>query len=487
MLRRFALLALILALAAPSLAQTPPVQVKRGALTLENVPDTPGPVRDRLRQYTNTRSAGFFDFLPAGGVLIGTRFTNTVQLHAVAMPMGDRRQLTFFDDRITGAAAQPGKSGYILFEQDSGGDENFQGFLLDPKGGRYQQFTEPGTRNEGPLFSRDGARIAWAQAKDNGDYDILMCESGKPYTRAVIHKGKGALSVEDWSPTGDRLLLSQYISIAESKLFVLTHGGGLKQLTPDLKVSYRSAEFTPDGKSVLTISDEGSEFARLTRIDLATDKRAVLSPETRWDVEEFDLSPDGRTLAYAVNADGASELKLLDLKTGKAVATPKLPPGVIGAMGWDETGARLGLSINSATAPTDVYVLTTKSKSLARWTQSETGGLDPDDFIEPKLERFRTFDSGAGGPKEISAWVYEPKTPGPHPAIIDIHGGPESQSRPTFSSNHQYWARELGMAVIVPNVRGSTGYGKTFVSLDNGLKRADSVKDIGAVLDWMAG
>lgn len=485
MLRSLAAAALVLTLAAPAVAQEV-VVTKRGALTMENVPETPRDVRERLIQYSNTRSASFLGFLPVGGALIATRFADTPQLHTVASPGADRRQITFFDDRITGARVRPGKSGEIMFTQDKGGDEYFQGFILDPKTGLSTAFTEAGTRNESIVFSRDGGRIAWASVtRDSSNYAILVGDTGKPDSRAVVHTGNGHLAVEDWSPSGDRLLLSQYVSIAKSRLFVFTFGGGVVELTPELDVAHAGGEFTADGKAIITVTEENSEFGRLARIELASGKRTFFATGVNWDVEGFDISPDGRTLAYSVNVDGASELKLFDLRTNKPLAAPKLPPGIVAFFDWDERGERLGMTLVSGTSPADAYVYTLRTNKLVRWTQSETGGLDPSVFVEPKLVRFPTFDSASGGPKEISAWVFEPKTPGPHPAIIDIHGGPESQSRPSFSSTRQYWVNELGIAVVVPNVRGSTGYGKTFVSLDNGMKRLDSVKDIGAVLDWM--
>ena len=485
MLRSLAAAALVLTLAAPALAQDV-VVTKRGALTMENVPETPPDVRNRLIQYSNTRSASFLGFLPTGGALIATRFADTPQLHTVASPGADRRQITFFDDRITGAQVRPGKSGEILFTQDKGGDEYFQGFILDPKTGLSTPFTEAGTRNESMAFSRNGARIAWASVTRNtSSYTIQVADTGKPDSRAVVHTGAGHLAVEDWSPTGDRLLLSQYVSIAKSRLFVFTFGGGVVELTPELDVAYSGGEFTADGKAIIAVTEENSEFGRLARIELSSGKRTFFATGVNWDVEAFDISPDGRTLAYSVNVDGASELKLFDLRTNKPLAAPKLPPGIVAYFGWDDRGERLGLTLVSGTSPADAYVYTLRTNKLVRWTQSETGGLDPSVFVEPKLVRFPTFDSASGGPKEISAWVFEPRTPGPHPAIIDIHGGPEGQSRPSFSSTRQYWVNELGIAVVVPNVRGSTGYGKTFVSLDNGMKRLDSVKDIGAVLDWM--
>lgn len=474
-------------LAAPAVRAQAPERIERGALILENVPVTPPAVRERLRQYSFTRGAAFLDFTPDGGMLISTRFGDAAQIHKVAAPLGARTQLTFYDDRVAGGDVRPGGSGGFIFLKDSGGDEYYQGWWSDPTNGRVRSFTEAGTRNLSMVWSRDGGRVAWSRAtRESGDYDILVADPADPSSRRVVHEGTGALSVLDWSPKGDRLLLSQYISIAKSRLFLLEIGGGLTELTPDLDVSYSGGEFTADGRAVITTTDEGSEFSRLATIDLATGARTVLTPDLDWDVEGFDLSPDGRTLAYAVNAGGASQLRLMDVRNRRGLRAPDLPPGVIGGLGWDAAGRNLAITLNSAVSPSDVHVYSLRTRALTRWTASEIGGLDPARFAQPKLVRFPTFDSASGGPKEITAWVYEPATPGPHPVVIDIHGGPEGQSRPTFNSRIQHWVNELGIAVVLPNVRGSTGYGKTFVSLDNGTRRLDSVKDIGALLDWLA-
>ncbi len=470
------------ALVVSASAQTAPTQrEERGALRVENVPQTPPDVSDRLRHYVNTRSASFADWLPGGGLLIYTRFGDTVQLHRVDQPMGARTQLTFFEERITGAAVKPGTSD-ILFTRDVGGDENYSGYMLDLATGRARQVTEPGTRNEGFIWSDDGAHIAWAYVPGSEpNYDIYVGDPNDARARRRVFDGEGAVYPVDFSADGAKLLLQRYVSVAESHLFVLdVPSNGLTRITPDLTVSYSGGEFTPDGRSLLTLSDENSQHQRLVRIDLATGARQVLTGDLAWGVESFDLSPDGRSIAYVVNEAGRSTLRLMDARTLRALPTPDLPAGIVSGVSFSPDNRRLGFTLNSATAPGDVYTWELRARRLTRWTQSETGGIPQSTFVEPELISWRSFDD-----REITGFIYRPRTPGPHPVVINIHGGPESQFRPGFSSTIQYWVNELGIAVIAPNVRGSDGYGRDFLALDNGPLREDSVRDIGALLDWV--
>ena len=413
-------------------------------------------------------------------MLILTRFGNTNQLHRVDMPMGDRTQLTFFDERVAGAAVRPGDK-TILFARDVGGDENFGGYLLDPDTGRVTQFTQAGTRNQAFIWSDDGAQTAWAYVpQTEPNYDVFVREPAGNTARRVLD-GEGAIGPLDFSPDGRLLLLARRISVAESDLLVLDIASGTTaQVTPELDVAYGDAEFMPDGRSLIALSDENSQFARLVRIDLATSARTVLTPDLNWSVEEFKLSHDGRTLAYSINEAGRSALHLMDLRTGRALAAPRLPPGIVSGLIFDRADNRLGFTLNSATAPGDAYSWDLRVRRLTRWTQSETGGIPASTFVDPELVSWLSFDG-----REISGFYYKPRTAGPHPVVIQIHGGPESQFRPGFSSTIQYWVNELGVAVIAPNVRGSTGYGKDFMALDNAELREDSVRDIGALLDWI--
>ncbi|MEO0971879.1 MAG: alpha/beta fold hydrolase, partial [Pseudomonadota bacterium] len=236
---------------------------------------------------------------------------------------------------------------------------------------------------------------------------------------------------------------------------------------------------------VFITSDADSEFRRLRLVDPVTEGERVLSDDINWNIDDIVLDADRKILAFVANEDGIDRLYLLDTQTLERRAVPDLPTGTIDDMAFDPSGTRLALQINTAKSPSDVYVLALDTLTVTQWTFSEVGGLDPEGFVAPQLVRFPTFDEVNDIQRSIPAFYYRPEGEGPFAVLVSIHGGPESQYRPRFSSTFQYYARELGIAVIAPNVRGSSGYGKTYVKLDNGYQREDSVRDIGALLDWI--
>lgn len=480
---RLLLSAALIALAVPATAQVATRQV--GTATLENVPAIPADVSAAVQRYQNYREAVFQDWLPDGSMLIGTRFGATRQLHHVKAPGADRTQVTFFDEPIAGATTIPGTSSFIV-GRDTGGDEWFQIYTMGLNGAPAA-LTEAGTRNQSAVFSKDGSLLLWSRAtKGSPDYAILAANPSDPSSRRVLYQGKGSIGPDAISPDKRSALIAQGISNRETRLSLLDIAtGDVKPLGFTNKPArYEAATFTPDGRSILVITDADSDLRRLVEIEIASGRRTILAPDLRWDVEAFDLSDDGRTLAYVINEDGFSKLVVQDRITRRALPQPDLPRGVLTGLDFSPDGKSLAIGLTTATTAGDVWSWDVSGGQLTRWTTSELGGLDPAKLAEPTVVRFKSFDG-----LSVPALVYRPKNVAADartPVIVDIHGGPENQTRPGWNPGAQYFADTLGATVILPNVRGSDGYGKRYLNLDNAEKREDSVKDVGALLDWIA-
>jgi dipeptidyl aminopeptidase/acylaminoacyl peptidase len=458
-------------------------------LVAQGVPPIPAEVKADAGRYLEFRSASFQSWHPRRReLLISTRFAEASQLHLVQRPGGARRQLTFSPEPVAGGSFRPKTGDCIVFAQDTGGGEFYQLYRFDPGDARVTRLTDGASRNLGARWSRSGRWLAYTSTRRNGrDTDLYVMDPADPSTdRRLCEVSGGGWAVLDWSWDDAQLLVREYRSINESLLHrVDARSGKRERLTPPSqeKVAYGAAQFAKDGRSVYLTTDQDAEFQRLAQLDLATQRLVPLTAHIPWDVEEFDLSPDGKILAFVTNEDGANRLRLLDVRSRRELRAPRLPLGVLSGLSWHENGRDLAFSLSSAQAPTDVFSLDRKTGRLERWTESETGGLDSRQFVEPELVKVRSFD-GVG----IPAFVYRPhpqKFPGPRPVVINIHGGPEGQAQPVFQARNNYYLSELGVAVVYPNVRGSSGYGKTFLTLDNGFKREDAVRDLGAILEWI--
>ena len=463
-----------------------------GELVMEAIPPVSDVTRERLGQYRNARSAAVTSWLPDGSLLIRTRFGDSNQLHVVHEPMGARTQLTFFPEPVTTAAASPaGPGAPIAFLRDVGGNEDYQIFLLDPRSGRSEMVSDGSARHTNLRWSPDGRHLAFSSnARDGTSWDVYVMDIAGKNTTRVMTAGadSGYLATLDWSGDGRQLLVRDYRSINDGRFYVVDLAGGeARELEKDAAIGgVGIAAFGPGDDSVYFISERDAGFLQLRRADLSSGSVTVLSGDVSWNVESVDVSDDGTWLAWVVNEDGTSRLVLEPLAEGRSATPVDLPPGRITGMAFEPGGSRLALTINGTTSPGDVFVVDPADRQSERWTASEVGGMDASRFVEPTLVRFPTFDSEDGGPASIPAFLYTPPGEGPFPVIVYIHGGPESQYRPTFSSLFQYFVAELGFAVIAPNVRGSSGYGREYVMLDDGYKREDSVRDIGALLDWIA-
>ncbi len=458
-------------------------------LVVEGVPSFPDELKSSVSRYLEFRTAAFYSWHPLErSMLIGTRFAETPQLHWVGSPGAARRQLTFSTEPVRGGAFRPKTGDCILYTQDSGGGEFFQLYRYDVKEGRTTLLSDGKSRYTGAMWSHTGRWIAYSSTQRNGkDTDLYVMNPDDPKSaRRVLEVTGGGWGIEDWSWDDAELLVSERVSINESWLYRLDLKSGVKTALASSREkpqAYATALFSPDSHSIYWTTDGSSEFQQLYRVDLGTKKATLLSGGIPWDVEDVALSPDGRRVALVANERGSSVLYLVDARTGRVLQQPRIPKGVMGGLRWHENGRDLGFTLSSAQAPSDAYSLDVRSGKLTRWTESETGGLDASRFSEPELVELKSFDG-----LTISGFLYRPDSrrfPGRRPVVINIHGGPESQSRPSFLGRLNYLMDELGVALLVPNVRGSSGYGKTFLTLDNGFKREDSVKDIGAFLGWI--
>lgn len=375
---------------------------------------------------------------------------------------------------------------------DEGGGEFYQLLLLDPRTGDYRRVTDGESRNGAARWSRDGRLLAYQSTRRNGrSNDVWVMDPDEPDSaRMVVESPDGSWwGPVEWSPDGKRLLIQNYVSITDSRIHLLDlEGGDLQPLAGGggAEGVYTGLDFDRDGKGIFLLTDEGSDSARLAHLGLANGELDIITDDIDWEVDGWALSEDGTRGAFTVNEGGIDRLYLMDAQTRRYAPVEQVPTGLASGLRFSPDGRRLALTLDSARSPSDVYTLELGEDPLAttgitRWTHGEVGGLDTDTFVSPELIELPTFDQ-----RRIPAFVYKPAGSGPHPVVVYIHGGPEGQYRPGFNSTFQMWIAELGVAVVAPNVRGSSGYGKEYVELDNGFRREDSVKDVGALLDWIA-
>jgi dipeptidyl aminopeptidase/acylaminoacyl peptidase len=485
------------------------------------------------------------------GMLIRTRFGQTTQVHRVKTPMGAREQLTFYREPVSAASWVPGGyDGAFVIRMDKGGAENAQLYRVGLLEGRTTSLTKDKSRTLAFIWSKK-SKLAFSNNARNGrDFDIYVgdgksasrsswsikpkaisyrstfrqmspsccCSSTSRSTRPIstfsisraakLKSSKSALRPKK-QPSRKRRPRKRRprkrqprkkqprkkAPAKEKKGTVAKKSAGAEKTT-ELKskarkntVAFRDAVWGPKDRGIYFTSDKGSEFVELYYYDLKKRQAKPLSNTISWNVEQLAMASDGRTLAFTTNEGGYSRLWMLDTRRKKAKQV-KVPDGIIRDMRFSRNPkmkTMLGFTLYRPTSPGDAYSYETRRRKLERWTKSEVGGLNSDFFVAPTLINYPTFDQVSGKPRQISAFYYKPPGSGPHPVVIYIHGGPESQFRPYFRSLIHYLLMEMGVAVIAPNVRGSDGYGKSYLLLDNGMRREDSVKDIGALLEWLKG
>jgi dipeptidyl aminopeptidase/acylaminoacyl peptidase len=459
-------------------------------LQIDGIPSIPKSIAEQVRKYTESRAAVAFDWHPTKRqMLIGTRFGNSPQVHEIKAPGAARTQLTFFEEPVAFASYDPQDAKFFVFSKDVGGNEFSQLFRYDFSTGSVSLLTDGGrSQNGGLVWSHQKTAAAYASTQRNKvDRDIWIIEPAnttKDANRLVVENQGGGWSIADWSSDGKSLLLIEYISINKSNIYLADIATGVKKLitNQDEEVSYSSATFSKDGSHLWITTDKGSEFQQLASLQLSDGQIVPITQSIPWDIEGVAVSPNGKTIVLVANEAGSSVLYKFDTAMKSLNRIDNVPSGVIALGQWRSDSSEIAFTLNSYNSTSDVYSWSAIDGITNRWTESELGGVLASDLQEPTKISWKSFDG-----TQITGFYFKPKSTftGARPVIINIHGGPEGQSRPLFQGRNNYFLNELGVAIIYPNVRGSAGFGKSYLKMDNGLKRFDSVKDIGALIDWI--
>ncbi|MBP6334439.1 MAG: S9 family peptidase [Bacteroidia bacterium] len=468
-------------------------RVEVGNLVTENIPEIPASIKEELDRYNNIRTASFSGWLKKEkGMLIVTRFAETNQIHLVREPMGDRKQITFEKEPLNWASVCPDstRNGFI-FGKDIGGNENFQFYYYDLEKSEKKLLTDGKSRHGSLAWSYSGKRFAFTSNKRNpADMDFYLTDFDTPEKATMILERKGGgWGISDWSPDEKRMILQEYISVNKSNIYIFNLES--KELTlindSSKQVAFSEAFFSVDGNGIFLVSDEGREFAHLRYYDLTKKSYTWSLPEMGWNVQGVAYNRQRTRLIFRLNKNGYSEMFTMDPKGFEYKKMTGFPDGIVGNFSFSRDGKLAAYNLQAANQGGDVYVYDLATSLSTRWTESEAGDLNRKEFVTCAPIYYSSFDSVDAKPRQIPALIYKPKGQSGKklPVLISIHGGPESQSTPTFNSNTQFLLKNLEIAIVVPNVRGSTGYGKTFTQLDNGFLRLNSVKDIESLINWI--
>jgi dipeptidyl aminopeptidase/acylaminoacyl peptidase len=467
------------------------------ALVMENVPAVPASLAAQVAKYTEFKPTSFTGWHPTKmEMLLSRRHKNTPQMYRLPKPGGQMELLTDYPEPVRSASYLAPEGKLYVFGKDTGGNEVVRIYRREFGAADAIPLTPEGLRVGGVAVAKSGNQMVYTTVPVNrqGSADkinttLWLTDPLKPEAvkKLAEFEGGGWFGF-NFSPDNKQLVYLEYVSANESYLwlFDIATAKSRRLTEKDGKetVAYGGAQFSHDGKGLYALTDRGSEFQRLNYIDLATGKHMVLTGDINWDIQSVDLSDDGKMIALVANEDGNNVLRLMRTSDHKLMPSPKLPLGTIGGVDWHRDSTNLAMNVTSATSPSEIYSVNVKTNEVTRWTTHETMQVDAAKFVEPELIRWKSFDG-----RMISGFLYRApaaKFPGKRPVLVNIHGGPEAQFQPGFMGRNNYFTDEMGISIIYPNVRGSSGYGKSFLKLDNGMLREDSVKDIGALFDWIA-
>jgi dipeptidyl aminopeptidase/acylaminoacyl peptidase len=474
----------------PAQESAPSVPVPDTA-QVDGIPPIPRALADAITPYASFRQAVFASWHPSERrMLVNTRLGETFQAYMLAAPQAEPVQVTFQERSVgswtpgAGGAwfAERGRS--VVFRQDENGNQLFQLYRVAPGSRAATLLTDGKSRSGTPVWSSAGDRMAYSSTRrDSRDRDIWVMNPSDRTSDRLLAQVSGTWDAVDWSHDDRFLLALETVTRADTRLWQIDlRTGEKRRLTPEGAVAYGGGLYSADGSTVYLTTDAAGDFRRLARLDVASGAIVTITSGIEWDVEELALSSDGRWLAFTANEAGVGTLYRFDTRAEKVTRVAGVPRGSVQGLEWRPKSDELAFNLTSPKLPWNAFSLVVTTGNVERWTRADPGGVDTTQIADAELITWKSAD---GLP--ISGFMYRPSTKfkGPRPVLVNIHGGPEAQERPRFLGRTNYLLNELGMVVIYPNIRGSTGFGKRFLALDNGRLREHAVQDLGALLDWI--
>lgn len=484
-------------------AEPPAVVAPNANLVAQGIPPIPATLVAEVARYTDFRGHNLVEWHPQRRELLVSHRkagASTLQLFRVAAPLAEPEALTDAAEPVRRATWEPRRGDYLVFARGNGGDEADQLYRLDLATRNVTLLTDPSRRHGFETWLNRSSQLLTSSvpldrstqggAREQPRQTFTLIDPAEPTRQRRVAELPGTgWDVGGISADDRQAVLTRYLSANESQVWLLDLASGRStQLLPAPgskdKGVYFAAGFERGDRALWVLSDRGGEFRQIYRYELRRKTLQPLSAHIPWDVDQLAVAKDGKLLAARINVDGREELRLFDARTLKERPAPALPAGSVRAIGLHPASGEIAVAMDGASGPSTVLTLDAAGRAATAWTRAGAApGVDTQAFADASIVRWKSFDG-----RSISGLLHLPpqRFTGARPVLIDIHGGPEAQARVGFMGRDNHFLQDLGIAIVQPNVRGSSGYGKTFLALDNGTKREDAVKDIGALLDWIA-
>jgi len=454
-------------------------------LMLDNIPDIPITLVRQLQPYQEAMPTVLHGWNQERGLLASVRQLEGAKLSWLGAPF-QQDEFALLDQSYVEVYLNPQSDNDTILLRSTDGDAfSYQSLSLET--GQFTPLSTDSAWYSPVLWSPSGEWMAFSSDRRSGFAELYLNQVGATEFFEPVLTDADWYAIE-WAPNNEKLLVHGdpildrpigLLDLEQQQLDVIH-----PVLTPSF---YESVHWSGDGQGLYLTSNQGSEFVRLRYYDLQRNTLQILTQKIPWDIEEFAVSPSGDYVAFTANEGGSYQLYLMDTTTHDWEPVVSLPKGMVNQLTFHPDGTHLAAVLDNAQSPGDVYVMQLETLEWVRWTDQNRRSLKQDSLVLPELIEYPGSNHRVNQQKQVPAYYYHPaEARQPVPVLIHIHGGPFYQFLPTFDPLIQYLVNELNIAVIAPNVRGSTGYGPGYQQLDDGMLREHAIRDMGALLDWIA-